>query len=213
MSGDMMRYCKNEKGIALVTALMLTLIGLAMVLVVVYFVTQGTKISGIQKRYQTSLAASHGGTELLSRDIIPKTLSGTNLSTLIYLGFGGQNLITDRVLDACFNAKLTMANSGTNWTGANCIVTNLLEAKTNYDVKLTLPGTPPQADFDVYTKIVDTNPGNSNTSDPILEGTGVVESGSGVITPQHFPYMYRIEVQGERQNSPERSNLSVLYAY
>jgi len=33
-------------------------------------------------------------------------------------------------------------------------------------------------------------------------------------TPMPFPYMYRIEVQGERQSSSiEKSNISVLYAY
>jgi hypothetical protein len=46
-----------------------------------------------------------------------------------------------------------------------------------------------------------------------LEGSGVAES-SSLLTPQHFPYIYRMEVQGERQdNSTAKANIEVLYAY
>jgi len=66
----------------------------------------------------------------------------------------------------------------------------------------------------VYIRITDTIQGNSNTGGVMLEGTGVAESSSGIITPQHFPYTYSIDVQGERQLSPsERVQLEVLYAY
>jgi Tfp pilus assembly protein PilX len=50
-----MRCVSNQRGVALVTALILTLVSLAMVLVVIYFITQGAATSGLQKRYQTAL--------------------------------------------------------------------------------------------------------------------------------------------------------------
>lgn len=67
--------------------------------------------------------------------------------------------------------------------------------------------------FIVYSKIVDTVSGNSDTGGLQLEGGGVAES-SSLLTPQHFPFIYRMEIQGERQNnSTTQANIEVLYAY
>ena len=67
--------------------------------------------------------------------------------------------------------------------------------------------------FTVYTKIVDTVPGNSDISGLQLEGSGVAES-SSLLRPQQIPYIYRIEIQGERKDNPTaQANLEVLYAY
>lgn len=205
----------NEKGIALVTALLLTLISLAIILAVVYLTTQGTKISALEKRYQTALDASNGGTEVITKDIIPAMIGGTTaISTFItslpsaYQGMIAKN---PALTDACFTKKLTDYTA--NW-GLGCSSTTN-DVDTTYDLSLTLSGIAPQPGFKVYTKIVDTVKGNTDTSGLVLEGTGVVESGSGIITPQHYPYIYRIEVQGQRDisNPDERAKLSVLYAY
>jgi hypothetical protein len=65
----------------------------------------------------------------------------------------------------------------------------------------------------VYTKIVDTVPGNSDLSGLQLEGAGVAET-SPLVKPLQIPYIYRIEIQGERKNNPTaQANLEVLYAY
>jgi hypothetical protein len=54
--------------------------------------------------------------------------------------------------------------------------------------------------------------GNSDTSTILLEGGGSGEGG-GVTVP-HYPYVYRIEVQGEKQQNPlEKAKVSVMYAY
>jgi len=197
---------KNEKGIALVTALLLTLIGLAIILAAVYFVIQGTKMSGFQKKYATALEASHGGVEIVTNEIIPKTIGGTALSSL---GNYSNMLYANPANDSCFTAKLTTA---TNLWNPSCSST--LNAYPNPDITLTLNGVPPQPNLTVYVKIVDTVPGNTDTSGISLLGGGVVDAQSGIITPQHFPYMYRVEVQGQRQTNPdEKANLSVVYAY
>jgi len=203
---------KNEKGIALVTALLLTLIGLAIILAAVYFVTQGTKMSGFQKKYATALEASHGGLEIMTQNIIPKTIGGTNLTSLAIAGVlaAGPNMTNQ-----CFTTKLTQPAS--NWfapTGPCISASNNLNPLNNPDMTLTLNGVGSQPNLQVSIKIVDTVPGNTDTSGISLLGSGVVGSQSGIITPQHIPYMYRVEVQGQRQTNPdEKANLSAVYAY
>ena len=219
-----MRHCTNEKGIALVTALLLTLISLAIILAVVSLSNQGTRISALQKRYQTAREASNGGVEVVTKDIIPAAISGTLLSAVrtslpsAYQSMISLNTAAFTNLDNCFQDKMTKATA--SWSSACTADNKSLDLKktdnTNIaDMTITLSGISPQPNFRVYAKIVDTVPGNTDTSGmSLLGGTGVVDSGSGIVTPQHFPYIYRIELQGERETNPdERSNLSVLYAY
>jgi hypothetical protein len=222
-----MKHLKGEKGAALITVLAIIVVSSILITVIYYFAYKGTEVSGLQKRYQTAKEASMGGVEVLAREIIPLAVGGTisggvatpttNLSTAL----AGFNVITSAqvaqgISDACFFIKLRVSTDDTtttpNWTTNVCDST--LDAKTLPDITFTLSGTAPAQPFDVYLKIVDTTQGNSNTSGIVLEGMGAAESGSGIITSQHRPYIYRIEVQGERQNNPaERANLTVLYAY
>jgi hypothetical protein len=89
-----------------------------------------------------------------------------------------------------------------------------MNAKDNPDVRFVVSGIAPARPFVVYTKIIDSVAGNSSTSGITLEGQGTAESQSGIITAQHFPFMYRMEVQSERQNdATEKANFTVLYAY
>lgn len=200
----MKNYCDNEKGIALVTALLLTLIGLAIILAAVYFVMQGTKASGFQKRYATAFEASNGGVEIMTKEIITKTIGGTVLSSLGTYG----GVLAANVTDACFTTKMTTATN--SWGACN----SSLDPTASPDITLTLNGTGGSANFVVYTKVVDTVVGNTDTSGISLQGAGVVQSSAGIITPQHFPYIYRVEVQAQRQTNPdEKSDLSALYAY
>jgi hypothetical protein len=111
--------------------------------------------------------------------------------------------------NACFSDKLLKTTL--NWAGG---CSNSLDAKSSPDIRFTLSGVAPARPFDVYTKITDTVAGNSNTSGITLEGQGTAESQTGIITAQHFPYMYRMDVQSERQNDPTaKANFTVLYAY
>lgn len=204
MTEDRTLNLKSERGMALVIALILSLISLSIVAALIYFITQGTVISGFQKRYYTAQEAGKGGIEFFTEEIIPKTIGGVGLSTLGTYG----GLITGQTTDACFSTKLT--NLTANWGGCN----SSLNPKDTPDITLTLTGMAPQPDFNVYVKIVDTIPGNSDISGLELEGLGVVESGSGAISPQPIPYLYRVEVQSERAiNSDEQANFTIVYAY
>ncbi len=203
------RTVGNEDGIALVTSLMLTLISLAIIMSLMYLMTLGIQRTGASKRYKSALEASYGGTEMVVKDLIPyimRNYDNPQLITSLQNDFSGVSA-TVSATPECFQAKLTKPTA--NWPAA-CSAT--LNPKAQPDLQLTLPGTN-ALPFTVYSKITDTVAGNTDLSGLQLEGAGVAET-TPVITPQHFPYIYRLEVQAERAvNAVEKSNISVLYAY
>jgi hypothetical protein len=207
---EKMKWRSLNKGVALVIVMAIVTISAALIAVIVYFVMKGTEYTALNKRYQTSREASIGGIEFFTKELIPLTINGANLSTVVTtFNVISTAQVNPVASDACFLAKLRSVS--TSWP-SGCDST--LDAKTSADIRITLSGTGGSQPFDVYTKIVDTVVGNTNISGVVLEGMGTAESASGVITSQHFPYMYTIEVQGERQNNPaERANYEVLYAY
>jgi hypothetical protein len=200
---------QNEDGIALVTSLMLTLISMTMILALFYIMTAGIQSAGAQKRYKTSLEAAHGGAEIALKDIVPtimRNAQNINLVTQVQSDFAGVNLEVITTQD-CMRSKLT---SVTRTWPAGC--SSASNPKQLPDMAMTLQSSAGN-EFKVYAKIVDTVKGNTDTSGLQLEGSGVSES-SPVLTPQHLPYVYRLEIQGERKdNAQEQANISALYAY
>jgi hypothetical protein len=201
-------FTTDNKGIALVTALMLTLISLLIIMSVMTLITSSISRAGAQKRYRTATEAAYGGTEVVMKDMLPfllKNFDAANLATELTDQFAGISLAVTS--DACLKDKITKE---TGLWGGGCSQT--VAAKVAPDFTFTLSASTGQP-FTVYTKIIDTIGGNTDTSGLQLEGAGVAESLS-VLTPMHLPYVYRVEVQGERsQNATEQANLSVLYAY
>jgi Flp pilus assembly pilin Flp len=203
-----MNYLKNERGIALVTSLLLTLIALAMIMTVLYMITWQTKLSGANKRYKSALEASQGGAEIFAKQVIPYVFANSTTSGLAFSG-----ITVTAGSSPCFNFKL---NNPTATWGTKCSPdASPFDPTTKADITLTLQGSQSNQDYKVYSKIVDTVPGNSD-----LSGYELLDSGSGVagmasgVAPKHTPALYRIEVQGERATNPlEKSKLSVLYAY
>lgn len=226
-----MKLFHNERGVALVMALILSLIVLVTVSALIYLVTLGTSISGFQKRYQTAQEAAKGGVELVTKEIVSRTIAKADLAADLssmksaivtdYSGsLGGSLAFPLTTSTACLQNKLrqsTWTGTTNNWT--SCGAANMsLNPTESPDVTFTLSGNPGAANFNVSTKIVDTIAGNTDTSGLDLQGMGVVESGSGMVTPKQNPYMYRLEIRAERATSPgespdERANLSVLFAY
>jgi hypothetical protein len=208
MDTDVKKYLKNNDGIALVTSLMLTLISLTMIMALLYIVTQSTRASGANKRYKTALEASYGGSELFTKDVLPylmQNYGSPSLATITAATFSDVALnVTDQV---CLQSKLTLPSG--KWP-AGC--SNSPSPKQNPDVTFNLlsgTGNP----YTIYSKIVETMLGNTDVSGLQLEGAGVAEGTSG-ITPQHFPYLYRLEIQGEQSiASSAQANIEVLYAY
>ena len=228
-----MKSLQNNKGIALVTALMITMLSLVIALGILYVVTQGIKTGASRKVYRNAVEASYGGTNIAMYEIIPQlaaaileTSAPTTLATqatlnnLVSVGmFGGSGKINLSFSSsaACLNQKLLNDSSGTNWN--LCLNTPVsikaADIKSGADMTFQLKGTS-NSTFNVYSKIVDTIPGTSYMPAPPggpLIGGGVAEtSGGGVNLGRHF--IYRIEVIGEKASNPsEQGNLSVMYEY
>lgn len=226
-----MRCIQNQKGVALITALMFTALAFVLCLSLLYMITVGIQSSAALKGYRTALDATYGGTEITVKDLI-NTSFGYNDYLATHLGATFPDylvskmglLATSATVSDCMHERLTLPR--TQWS-ASCRDTSL-DPKKNPDVSFELnatSGTP----YIVYSKIVDTMErkfvvldgatqktvvmaGNSDTSTISLEGGSTTEGGQ--VTVPHYPYVYRLEIQGERKQNPkEKANVSVMYAY
>lgn len=207
-----MSKLRNEDGIALITALMFTLICLGMIMALMQMLLAGTRMSGSQKNYRNSLEASYGGAELITREFIPRLF--TNYSTGIgplLTAFSGTDIgKIDLVVDK-ESLKTKLANPTAAWGD----LSKTPDPKDAPDLQFQLKSAGSGGSFKVYAKVVDTVPGNSDTTgvDYLDSGVGVAGAGTG-ISPKHNPALYSVEVQGERAtDAKEKALLSVLYAY
>lgn len=205
-----MKFLDNEKGIALVTSLLLTLISLGIIMALMYLISAQTKLSGAHKRYKNSLEASHGAVQLLTKEMIPMMFSAAaDPKATLTSEFASLQL--DMVSNDCLKQKLSLPTSA--WSACGGASSTTLDPKESPDVTFKLPGVTGPG-YKVYAKIIDTTPGNSDTSGLDLDsGSGVTGVNAG-ISPKHLPALYRIETEGENAANPqEKAALTVLYAY
>ncbi|HIJ90817.1 MAG: hypothetical protein OEV89_08945 [Desulfobulbaceae bacterium] len=190
----------NERGMALVMALILGLVGMLIIASLLFMVGTGIGTSGSKKRYQMALEASHGGMIFFAQEIIQRGLGGDTLSAMgTYDG-----MLTQIITDANFTTKLTTTGN----------INDGVYPAAPVDATLTLTFTAPAPNINVNTAILSTNRGNSGTSSNVLVGGGVVISTSGTVTPQHIPYLFQTDIQGQNAvNSRQRARLSGIYAY
>lgn len=219
-----MSLLHNNKGIALVTALLFTLISLGIVMALLTIVTQGTRVSAANKTYKTAIEAGYGAVDVVVYDILPTVLKDSlnptdyesyklSLSTAINMALPQEN---------CFNQKVRSSTS--LWTACTAQASTFAPVQSP-DITFNLKAPNASVGFNVYTKIIDTKCGGDTTAGQpcsnsdtagidYLDTGGGVSSSSGTVTPQHRPAYYRIEVQSERAANPrEKAALSVLYAY
>lgn len=202
---NMRNILQSETGIALVIVLILSFISLAIVSALLYMITEETIMSGAHRFFRTAEEASVGGTEMVGELIENRGSLSADIQT---------NLSPVITGDTCFMEKINL--SKTDWTAAcsppemslSIDASNPLTFDMNFDL----------GNFRVFTKIVDTAEGNSDTGGLVtsgeLGGEGVVASNTGIMNPPHTPYLYRIEVQAEDRTNPrERSRVSAQYAY
>ena len=223
-----MRHLRNQQGIALVMALMLTLISLVIVMAVLYMVTQGTKVSAGQKRYQNELEASYGGFDLYVKDFLPQALTSAFNNQLtssalnsVVSSYAPNLRMSSQVSAACLGQKLLSPFGNWSSCGAG---SKSGDPMVSPDLQFRLMGTVAGQGFKIYNKIIDTQAGNTNLSTSAASSGGlgfivggVVENPGGGDTTgggRHYPYLYNIEVVGQNEAKPsERVHLSVLYAY
>jgi hypothetical protein len=208
----------NEKGMALITALMMTMIILVIILGLWYVMEMSIKANAARTVYRNVTEAAYGGTDIIMQDVIPRLFQNVTTATIasdyssINMAFGS---------NACLKQKMTL--KPVNWTA--CSAGNKdANVKTLPDMTFNLSGVaganssiPANRTFTVYSKIVDTIPGVQFTAGAAggnkLIGNSVAESSAGTtLNLQH--YVYTIEVLGEKTGNPGvNSKLSVLYEY
>jgi len=199
-----MRMLKDEKGIALVMVLILSAIALAIMAGLIYMVTVGTQVSGVQKRYKTALEAGIGGKDVEYQII---SLRMDNPATLEN-EFNFINLDVT-ASQTCLNHKLLRPTS--SWDAlCNRSLTIDPGNPNTFDMSFDIGAAPA---YTVYAKIVDTVEGNSGGEEGLLK-TGVVLSNTGEVQVVSVPYLYTIELDAQMTTNPaERAKLSVLYQY
>ncbi len=215
-----MSQIDNNKGIALVTALLFTLISLGIVMALLAIVTQGTRVSGANKAYKTATEAGYGAVDLIARDIMPAIFKGNFDATYkLNLADAIGMVITP---GTCFDQKVS--SSTALWTTCTAQATTAVPTQSP-DMTFNLKASNDSTGYKVFAKIIDTRCGgdtaagqpcsNSDTSGvDYLDVGGGVASASGTVTPQQRPAYFRIEVQSQRATNPrEKAEMSVYYAY
>ena len=210
---------RNENGIALVMVMILSVIALAIIAGLIYMVTTGTQISGIQKRYETASEAGMGGVDITYQ--LAGLRGDTTRTTSFLADIAALNPVCPRLNDAgCRGVNMSgttytglaakLNTPTTSWVGCDSSMVINPATNTTYDMVSTL-GT--GITYTVYSKIVDAVEGNS-AGDEGLINNRVVDSNSGEIRVMSYPYLYTIEVDAENAANPsERAKFSVLYQY
>lgn len=215
-----MRYLKNENGIAMITALMFTMIALAMTMGLLYMVLVKTRMSGAEKRYRSSYEASYAAaTKIYPKDILPTLIknfdnysSAATATGALETSFGNVGLDVETSAD-CLKQKVTSdIASWTNCSAAQKTKDPALSPDLIFNLRSDNSTTRPG--FRIYAKIVDNIPGMSDSSGLDLDsGSGVVSFDANPFVPQQ-PSLYTFQIQGEREEaSREKAILEVLYAY
>ena len=208
---------RSERGVVLLVVIVLSAIVLAVMTSLIYMITVGTQVTGIEKRYRTAHDAAFGGWAAFGQ-LLATRGSSSDVSTFFSsLASAGLNpsITNDAACTGTTEAGLSkygieakMMTRSTTWSAA--CGTNITTTASSADLTMTL-GSPK---FNVYAKIVNTFPGNTASSGAGLFGQGVVFNNSGVIAAYPMPYLYAIEVDAENTLNPaERARLSILYQY
>lgn len=215
-----MRHLDNEDGVALITALMLTMISLVICLSLLYVITQSTKSTASKKTYSTAISAGYGGAEII-KDIMPRLMGYSTARAAITNinnsgDFSSVNLVfTSTANDqSCLGQKLKYPTSSWSTPCTNDNKSPFATIKPDFTLKLNGPSS--GAGYKVSAKIVNTVPGNSDpgAEEGLELALGVTQAGSGLIAPQHLPALYSLEVSSAKEvNAKERAEFSVLYAY
>ena len=143
----MRRIVHNEKGVALLTTLMLMVLGFGVVTTLLYMVTQGTKTTRLEQEYATALDAAKGGADIIINMMENELFSAPTMASTV-----SSNA-------SCLEEKLsnptTDDNSSANWPSCTGQPTSS-DPKTDPDLTLTL------ANRQVFVKVIHTTKTNTN---------------------------------------------------
>jgi hypothetical protein len=222
------RYRKSEKGVVLVLVLILCAVSLAIITALMYMVTTGAQMSGMQKRYRTALEAGLAASDIITQVIAQQgdeTAVSSYLTTRLNaihaqenptvaltncIGFAQYDISGTAILTQYDKLAAKLMTPTTSWV--NCD-SSFPTGPNNYDLMFQL-GT----NYNVYAKVVDTVEGFTRANGTAVTNTmrtDAVVSNSQEIASPSKPYQYTIEVDVENTNpnTPERAKLQLLYQY
>lgn len=162
---------KNQKGLALITTLLLMALGLVVVGILMRLVLNQSKVTGLQQGYATSLDAAKAGADDFIYTALLCLYGGSAACTSPPTGFG--TVIGSGSTTGCLYMKLRNATTawGTgNWNTSLCgtqlqaMDSGLANLKQFPDITAVL------GNYTTYVKIVNTYigpaPQNASTTDP-----------------------------------------------
>jgi hypothetical protein len=210
---------QSEKGAVLIVVIVLSAVALAIMTALIYMITTGTQISGLQKRYKTALEAGDGGGDVFYQLIATRAESAGVQSLAGELNASGLNFSTTTPAECRADLASGVTYTGlaaklmtpsTSWTNCNNSIAIDPATPSTYDMKIELGTT---TKYTVYAKIVATTDGNSG-GDLNLLTKGVVSANSGEVAVMPIPFLYAIEVVSENgARIDERAKISTLYQY
>ncbi len=104
------RIAATQKGIALVMALIITLVVFLLVATTIYMATNSTSMSGAGKRYASASEAADGAVEVM-KDSINLVMYGTPIADLTY--FNNKDGLLDAISKNNTPTKVTLKLDGT----------------------------------------------------------------------------------------------------
>jgi hypothetical protein len=222
------RHRKSEKGVVLVLVLILCAVSLAIITALMYMITTGTQMSGMQKRYRTALEAGLAASDIIAQVIAQQgdeTAVSSYLTTRLNeigaqesaalancKGFAQYDLSGTAIWTQYDKLAAKLMTPSTSWDHINCD-SSFPTGPNNYDLTFQL-GT----NYNVYAKVVDTVEGFTRTNGAAVTNTmrtdAVVSNNQEIAAPSK-PYQYTIEVDVENKTNPntERAKLQFLYEY
>ncbi len=205
-------FIRNEKGIALIIALIVAVVILILGGMSLYLSTQSTRISGMYKQYRSSEEAAEGAFDL-TKNIITKIKKSNSSGNSIQ-----KPPELKDIKQKCLEYKLSTLTK--NWTNTELSSNqcpnsldkvespNVDDVIDYYDMKYVL------GNYIVYIKIVNSLIGYSSTNPIKAKSISGTEGLKGNLPSSPSPYLYRVEIISQsKTNNNDKVHISVLYAW
>jgi hypothetical protein len=212
---------KSEKGVVLIMVIVLSAVALVIMTALIYMITVGTQISGLQKRYKTALEAGEGGEDVFYQLIATRAETAGQNALASELNAFGLNFATTTPVEctglvsgstASYSGLAAKLMTPSSLWSPECNSSISIDPATpsTYDMKVELGTT---TKYTVYAKIVSTIDGNTG-GDQNLAAPGVENANGGEVKMMAIPFLYAIEVVSENSAKvDERAKVSTLYQY
>ncbi|MCK4278718.1 MAG: hypothetical protein KAW82_06000, partial [Desulfurellaceae bacterium] len=191
-----MKARMNEKGVALIIALIVALIILILGSIALYVSIKSTKISGSFRQYRASIEAAKGGYEETKYiiDYIKVNSAAPSISDGNFTNFTN---FKDKVKYATTDSTTSV------WTDD---AKNPDKTVSNPDITLDI------GNYYVYVKLINTAIGNTALGGSKTLGTGGVttgKAGASTVTPPKKPFLYTIKIVSKHKTTDDEAAVSL----